>query len=71
MTFGRCAPAGYAINASVVDDGIHSANCIDLFGDPLRIDSSAKVSEHDAERFLCQISESIGALAERACKTTS
>jgi hypothetical protein len=57
VTFGCGTPARYAVNARVVDDRIHPANRVDLFGDLMCIDRTAKVSEDDAKRFLSQIRE--------------
>jgi hypothetical protein len=40
-----------------VDDRIHPANRVDLFGDLMCIDRTAKVSKDDAKRFLSQVRE--------------
>ena len=61
VTFGCRAAGRNAVDTGVVDDGIHSADGVDLFGELVGLCGTAEVADHHAKRLRGKIADRFGA----------
>lgn len=49
VAFGRFGPATLEVDAGIVDDGVHAAESVDLFGDRARLGGAGEIADDEAE----------------------